>query len=195
MYMPELFERGACAFPDRLAIAGEGRRVTYRELNFIANQIALGLREAGITTGDLVGVFLDRSPEMVAGLLGIWKAGGAYIPLDPAAPLERIAFMLEDAAPRFVLTLKKLAGALPNTAARLIQLDDLCATRSPADGTALCPAASIVSADSVAYVVYTSGSTGKPKGVRITHGALANTIRAVGRDLMLRTEDVVLAWS
>ena len=194
MYVLQLFERGASEYPEALAIACEGWQVTYRELNLNAERIARGLREAGVKRGALVGVFLDRSPEMVAALLGIWKAGCAYIPLDPAAPPQRIAFMLEDAAPPFVLTLDELDGALPSTSARVIHLDDLWVKRRPV-GQAPQGPASTVSGDSVAYVIYTSGSTGKPKGVCITHGALANTIRGVGQDLMLRTDDVVLAWS
>ncbi len=192
MYVLQLFERGASEFPEALAIACEGWQVTYRELNLNAERIARGLREAGVTRGTLVGVFLDRSPEMVAALLGVWKAGGAYIPLDPAAPPQRITFMLEDSAPPLVLTVDELDGALPSTSARVIHLDDLWVKRRPVDQG---PATNTVSDDSVAYVIYTSGSTGKPKGVCISHGALANTIRGVGQDLMLRTDDVVLAWS
>ena len=80
------FGRYASASPDALAITSQGRQVSYCELNFTADKIADGLREAGVVDGCLVGILLDRSPEMVAGLLGIWKAGAAYIPLDPAAP-------------------------------------------------------------------------------------------------------------
>ncbi len=195
MCVLQLFERRASAFPDALAVACEGRQVTYRELNLTADRIAHGLREAGVARGSLVGVLLDRSPEMVAALLGIWKAGGAYVPVDPAAPRDRIAFMVEDSGPPFVLTLRKLRGQLPGTTARVIHLDDLCDTRSPTDRLPSWPAGSIVSNDSLAYVIYTSGSTGKPKGARITHGGLGNTIEAVGQDLMVRRDDIVLAWS
>jgi amino acid adenylation domain-containing protein len=193
MCVLQLVERGTSAFPDAVAVGCKGRQVTYRELNLTADRIAQGLREAGVRSGTLVGVFLDRSPEMVAALLAIWKAGGAYIPLDPAAPRQRIAFMLEDSAPPFVLTLDKLSGGLPSTTAQVIHLDDFRATGTPVGPQD--PAMSMVSGDTVAYVIYTSGSTGKPKGVSITHGALANTIRGVGGDLMLQTDDVVLAWS
>jgi amino acid adenylation domain-containing protein len=193
MCVLQLLERGASAFPNAIAVGCKGRQVTYRELNLTADRIAQGLREAGVKSGSLVGVYLDRSPEMVAGLLGIWKAGGAYIPLDPAAPLERIAFMLEDAAPPFVLTLDRLSSGLPSSTAHVIHLDDFRA--APTTVGTQAPPASMISEDSVAYVIYTSGSTGKPKGVSITHGALANTIRGVGQDLMLCTDDVVLAWS
>ncbi|MEA2264269.1 MAG: hypothetical protein QOJ51_7094, partial [Acidobacteriaceae bacterium] len=107
MSLPQFFERKASACPDALAIACAGRRINYRELNCQADLIAEGLREAGVTSGCLVGVLLDRSPEMVAGLLGIWKAGGAYVALDPAASVDQISFVFEDAAPPFVLTRKK----------------------------------------------------------------------------------------
>jgi amino acid adenylation domain-containing protein len=194
MCVLQLFERQASAFPDALAVACEGWQVTYRELNLTVDRIAHGLKEAGVKSGTRVGVFLDRSPEMVAALLGIWKAGGAYIPLDPATPPQRIALILEDSAPPFVLTLDELRGRLPSTAAQVIYFEDFWDARIPPFVPPEPPAASMVSADSVAYVIYTSGSTGKPKGVCISHGALENTIRGVGQDLALGADDVVLAW-
>jgi amino acid adenylation domain-containing protein len=199
MYLSQLFERKASAYPDAVAIACGGRRISYGELNRQADLIAEGLQQAGVTAGCLVGVLLDRSPEMAAALLGIWKAGGAYLPLDPAAPIDQIAFMLEDAAPPFVLTRKKLFARVPSPRLpnlrlldpRLLDLDDFCARRSSS-----APYATItVTMDSLAYVIYTSGSTGKPKGARITHGGLVNTVLAVGTDLSLRPDDIVMAWS
>ena len=193
MYLPQLFERKASAYPDALAIACEGRRINYGELNRQADLIAEGLREAGVTAGCLVGVLLDRSPEMIAALLGIWKAGGAYVPLDPAASVDQIYFMLGDAAPPFVLTRKKFFAHVPGPRLpnlRLLDLDDFCAR-----GSSSSSATTTVTADSLAYVIYTSGSTGKPKGARITHGGLVNTVLAVGTDLKLGPDDIVLAWS
>jgi amino acid adenylation domain-containing protein len=184
----QLFERNVSACPDALAVAFEGRRLTYRQLDLIAERIADGLRNAGIAPGSLVGVLLDRSPEMVAGLLGIWKAGGAWVPLDPAAPAERIAFMLQDAAPPVLLTSKKFSAKA--RVSRVLHIENLCAK-----GTPSCLARSPVSAHDLAYVIYTSGSTGKPKGAKLTHGGLANTIQGVAQDLSLTSEDVVLAWS
>ena len=194
MCVLQLFEREASAFPDALAVVCEGWQVTYRELNLTVDRVAQGLKEAGVKSGTLVGVFLDRSPEMVAAVLGVWRAGGAYIPLDPATPRQRIAFMLEDSAPPFVLTLDELRGQLPSTSAQVIYFEDFWAARRPVGAPSEVPAASMVSADSVAYVIYTSGSTGKPKGVCVSHGALENTIRGVGQDLALGADDVVLAW-
>ncbi len=189
MYLPQLFERNACASPDALAIISEGRRITYRDLHDTSEHIADGLREAGVGEGCLVGVLLERSPEMVAGLLGIWKAGAAYLPLDPAAPLEQIAFMLEDAAPAVVLTRKKYFPRVPGP--RLLDLDDLRAR----PGNPVRNETATVSKDGMAYVIYTSGSTGKPKGVGISHRGLANTVLAVGEDLKLGPEDIVFAGS
>jgi amino acid adenylation domain-containing protein len=194
MYLPHLFERKASASPDALVIACAGRRINYGELNHQADLIAEGLREAGVTGGCLVGVLLDRSPEMVAALLGIWKAGAAYVPLDPAASVDQISFMLDDAAPPFVLTRKKSFAPVPSPSfpnLRLLDVDDFCARKSPSPSFAT----TTVTADSLAYVIYTSGSTGKPKGAAITHGALANTVQAVGNDLRLGPQDIVMAWS
>jgi amino acid adenylation domain-containing protein len=199
MYLPQLFERKAAASPDALAIACASRRINYGELNYLADLIADRLREAGVTGGCLVGVLLDRSPEMVAALLGIWKAGGAYVPLDPAASVDQISFVLEDAAPPFLLTRKKFFARVPSPRLpnlrlpnpRLLDLDDFCIRKSSPPSFAT----TTVTADSLAYVIYTSGSTGKPKGARITHGGLANTVLAVGADLRLGQQDIVMAWS
>jgi amino acid adenylation domain-containing protein len=190
MCLLELFERNVSAAPDALAISSESRRLTYRELNFTADRIAEGMAEAGVGAGSLVGVLVERSPEMVAGLLGIWKAGGAFIPLDPATPADRVAFILEDAAPPFALTQEKFLDRLPRAATRGLLLKDLCARERPSSRCA-----TTFSAEGLAYVTYTSGSTGKPKGARIAHGGVANTVSAVAQDLQLRPDDIVLAWS
>jgi amino acid adenylation domain-containing protein len=193
MLFLQWFEYHASASPDALAITCEGRQLTYSELNFAADQIADGLRHAGVEDGCLVGILLDRSPEMVAGLLGIWKAGGAYVPLDPTAPAERIALMLGDAAPPFVLTRRSFFDRVPSAHGfdlHLLDIDDLCTW-----GAGSSHRESMVSTDSLAYVIYTSGSTGKPKGARITHGGVSNTIWGVGQDLKLGPDDIVLAWS
>jgi amino acid adenylation domain-containing protein len=190
MCLLELFERNVSAAPDATAISSEGRRLTYRELNFTADRIADGLAEAGVGAGALVGVLVDRSPEMIACLFGIWKAGAAYVALDPATPPERVAFILEDASPPFALTSERFFDRFSSTGTRMLLLEDLCAReRQPSR------CASTLSADSPAYVTYTSGSTGKPKGARIAHGGVANTVSAIGQDLQLRPDDIVLAWS
>jgi amino acid adenylation domain-containing protein len=198
MYVLHWFDRATSASPDAFAIVCEGRRISYGELDATAGHIAYGLEQAGVGNGDLVAVLLDRSPAMIAALLGIWKVGAACIPIDASLPSARIAFMLEDAGAHFLLTRGKLAdglaaGGMPDARmldVRMLDLDVLCA----ASGSFIvAPGAG--SPDALAYVVYTSGSTGKPKGVRITHGGLANTVDSVRDDLALTQKDVVLAWT
>ena len=193
MFSLQWFEAHASASPDMVAIASEERQVTYGELNRTADRIANGLTEAGVVAGCLVGVLLDRSPELIAGLLAIWKAGGVYLPLDPSVPAERIALMLDDAAPPYVLTRRTLFDKVPRAQRRNLRLLDVDQLRALGATSGHNPGPA--SADSLAYVIYTSGSTGRPKGVRITHGGLANTIRGVGQDLQLGPHDIVLAWS
>ncbi|MGC2403000.1 MAG: amino acid adenylation domain-containing protein [Acidobacteriaceae bacterium] len=188
MCVLELFERNVSAFPDALAVRSEDRKLTYRQLDFIAARIAAGLRAAGVAKGCLVGILLDRSPEMIAALLGVWKAGAAYIPIDLATPAERIAYILEDAHASVLITRGHLF--LGTAGVRTLDLHHLCA----AEARALSRAGE-VAPGSIAYVIYTSGSTGKPKGTTITHGGLANTIQGVARDLQLSPPDVVLVWS
>ena len=192
MTVLQWFERQVVASSDAFAIVCEGRRITYRELNAAADQIAYGLEQAGVGNGVLVAVLLDRSPEAIASMLAIWKAGGAYLPIDQASPTQRVGFILEDAAAPYLLTrLSSLGGLSVN--ATVLNLETLCAPAPGPGRRQHTPAAA--SKESLAYVVYTSGSTGKPKGVSITHAGLANTVDAVRRDLALNATDVVLAWS
>jgi amino acid adenylation domain-containing protein len=189
MCIVKLFERNVFVAPDALAISSECRQLTYRELNFAADRIAEGLAEAGVGAGSLVGVLVDRSPEMVAALLGIWKAGGVYVPLDPATPADRVAFILEDAAPPFVLTEKRFVDRLTGGRTHVFLLEDLGAR------TSALRCRTTLSTDAPAYVTYTSGSTGRPKGAIIAHGGFTNTVSAIGQDLQLRPDDIVLTWS
>jgi len=158
----ELFEAQAAKHPDAIAVAHEGRQLSYGELNARANRLAHRLRTLGVTPDQLVGLRIERGVEMVIGIIGILKAGGAYLPLDPAYPKERIAFMLEDSRVTLVLTQKALAGDLEGIAVTPVLLDE----SFPGADTNPPP---VATADNLAYVIYTSGSTGKPKGALITH--------------------------
>ncbi|MEU8584195.1 amino acid adenylation domain-containing protein [Streptomyces abikoensis] len=172
----ETIARQAAATPDATAVVHGGRRIAYRELDATANRVAHRLRELGAGPEDTVGVLLDRGPELVATLLGVWRAGAAYVPLDPGYPDERLAFMLADTATRLVVTERRHTGRFTGATARLVVLDE------PAEQAALdaCPAGPLdpppggYDIDHLAYVIYTSGSTGRPKGVLITHRGLAN---------------------
>ncbi len=169
----QLFEDQVRQTPNALAVSCGEERLTYRELNCRANQLACHLRRLGVGPDTLVGLCVERSLEMVVGLLGILKAGGAYVPLDPGYPQERLTFMLQDMQAPVLLTQQRLAERLPAHRARVVYLDsDWEAIQREESGDF----ASSATAENLAYVIYTSGSTGKPKGVAMPHRPLVNLI-------------------
>ncbi|AXC11793.1 hypothetical protein ACPOL_2471 [Acidisarcina polymorpha] len=153
------------------------------------------LRNAKVTTESLVAIYLERSPELIASLLGVWKAGGAYLPIDPTNPRQRVEFTLKDSQVNYVLTERSLLDSLPPTSARVLCVEDVCGqldtTASPLAPGTFVPADPMP--DQLAYVIYTSGSTGKPKGAGVCHRGLLNVVQAIGKDLALEPEQVVLA--
>src|SRR5262245_55175540 len=187
----ELFEAQVERTPNNIALSFENQQLSYRDVSGKANQLADRLRAIGVGPETLVGLYVTRSLEMVVGLLGILKAGGAYVPLDPSYPKERLAFMLQDAQARVLVTQQKLLTKLPTDhGARLLILDG--AERQPAeqsdgDGD------HDVTRENLAYVMYTSGSTGKPKGIQITHGAVVNLLDSLQKQLRLKPDDRLLA--
>ncbi|MGK3987805.1 amino acid adenylation domain-containing protein [Sorangium sp. So ce136] len=184
-----LFEAQAARTPDAIACRFEGQSLTYRALAGRARALAAHLRRLGVGPGALAAVFLDRSLDLLVALLGVLESGAAYVPLDPAFPRDRLAFMLEDAAPRVIVTEERLAGALPEGPARRVVLDR---DRAEIEGAPPGPLQRVEAGDR-AYVIYTSGSTGRPKGVEVTHGALGNLLRAMAREPGLEPEDRLLA--
>src|SRR4029079_6795120 len=122
----ELFEGQAARTPEKVAVEFEESRLTYAELNGLANRLARRLRDMGVGPDVLVGVLMERSLETAVGLLAILKAGGAYLPLDPEYPRERVRFMLEDSGALVVLTQQRLLASLPETGAQVVCLDDCC---------------------------------------------------------------------
>ncbi|HEY5868441.1 MAG TPA: amino acid adenylation domain-containing protein, partial [Candidatus Tectomicrobia bacterium] len=168
-----MFETQVMRTPDAIAAVCEGTSLTYDELNCRANQVAHYLQALGAGPEVLVGLCIERSLAMVVGLLGILKAGAAYLPLDPTYPADRLAFMLEDARPPVVLTQEHLAAGLPDAGARLVYLDaHWPAIAQSSDANPV----NRTLADAVAYVLYTSGSTGRPKGVLGLHRATLNAL-------------------
>ncbi len=163
--------------------------LSYIELERRAEMLAAHLRSSGAGPGELVGIYVERGLDMLVGLLGVLRAGAAYVPLDPAYPVERVAYMLADSEARYILTQSALAGTLPEHTASVICLDrDL----PPSSGTAM-QAVAPATADSLAYVIYTSGSTGKPKGVAIPHRAVVNFLRSMRVTPGLTQHDRLLA--
>ncbi|MBV9268914.1 MAG: amino acid adenylation domain-containing protein, partial [Acidobacteriaceae bacterium] len=169
----ELFEQQVEATPNALAVAAAGSARTYRELNERANRIAHYLRGLGAGPGALIAICMERSLETTAAILGVLKAGAAYLPLDPAYPKDRVAFMLEDSQAPVLLTQATVSKHLPDHAAKEIHLDDDWPTIAEASGEN--PTVLARSSD-LAYVIYTSGSTGRPKGVLVEHRSLVNLI-------------------
>jgi amino acid adenylation domain-containing protein len=165
------FEARAAQAPTRIALRHGDRTITYGELNARAGRLAQHLTELGVGLETPVAVCARRSIEGVAGLLAVLKAGGAYAPLDPSAPRERQAFILQDLGTPVVLADAASASALPATATRIIRLDDLPAATSRSTPLA------VADSDHLAYVIHTSGSTGRSKGVAVTHGGLMNLVR------------------
>jgi amino acid adenylation domain-containing protein len=167
-----LFEEQVGRTPDRRALDSGERSLTYAELDREADSLAARLRALGAAPGVCVASCVERSVESVVALLAVWKCGAVHVPIDPAYPRERIAFLLEDSASRILLTQERWLGALPDARPETVVLDR---PEAPVR-TAAAPSVRAVPSDA-AYVIYTSGSTGRPKGVAMSQGALVNLIR------------------
>ena len=187
-----LFEACAQNRPDAVAVSCAGESLSYRELEGRSNQLAAHLRAIGCGIETVVGLCMDRSLEMIVGILGILKAGGAFLPLDPTYPQQRLRYMLQDASARFVLTQERLLDKLPVQEATAVCLDrdwpDIAVHDSSRVATSVC-------AHNLAYVIYTSGSTGQPKGVMVEHSGLCNVLAAQVQVLGVRPDSRVLQFS
>ena len=183
----QLFEEQVRAQPEAIAVAFQAQRLSYAELNRQANRLAHHLIGLGIGPDDRVAICVERGVEMMVGLLGVLKAGAAYVPLDPAYPVERLAYMIEDSKPSALLTQRVLQERLPTLALPLVLLDDDQSTESDHN-----PVVPTLGARNLAYVIYTSGSTGNPKGVMIEHRGLVNYSLDAARLFGLTPTDTVL---
>ncbi len=184
----ELVEQQARKTPQRSAVEFEGRVLTYSDLDSQADRLASRLATAGAGPGKLVAICLERSAEMVIGLLAILKTGAGYVPMDPAYPLERLSFMMRDASIRTLLTSRGLRRELETLAEEPVYVgEDQQQPLLPR------PSRTEQDPDSVAYVIYTSGSTGQPKGVCVPHRAVVNLLCSIGREPGLEADDRLLA--
>ncbi|MGW6845876.1 amino acid adenylation domain-containing protein, partial [Streptomyces sp. NPDC054958] len=174
----ERFEARAAVAPETPAIVSGGTAVSYAELDVRADRIAHYLIGQGIGPESVVGLCLPRGVDVIAAILGVWKAGAAYLPIDPAQPTDRIAYMLRDSRAALALTTEEILDELPAGRSRLVAIDDTFVEMQLAAAPTGRPGRS-VDPQSLAYVIYTSGSTGRPKGVAVTHGGLANYTASV----------------
>ncbi|MGP3933083.1 amino acid adenylation domain-containing protein [Nonomuraea sp. KM88] len=185
--LDELFDRRVAATPDAVALVGDGFRLTYAELGSRVNRLAHTLRARGVGRDDLVAVLADRSPEMFTAIHAVVRAGGAYLPIDPGNPQERIAYLLRDSGARLVLTQPHLAGTVAGAGAVTLDITDEAAYAPDTS-----PPPVLGDAGDLAYVIYTSGSTGEPKGVQIEHRAAVNRIAWMQRAYPVDAADVIM---
>ncbi len=197
-FLHALFEEQAARTPDAPAVVAGSASLTYAELNARANQLAHHLQELGVGTETVVGIAAEKSPEMIVAVLGVLKAGGAYLPIDPTYPADRIAFMLADSGAQIVLTQArvleagnwKLEADGKGPQGMLVRLDADWPeiARQPISNNL---ASSFQLPDALAYVIYTSGSTGQAKGVMVSHRSIVNAYLAWEDDYRLRTDAAV----
>ncbi|MDF0734256.1 amino acid adenylation domain-containing protein, partial [Pseudomonas entomophila] len=174
---PDLFAAQVAQTPDAWAVQAGEARLSYRELNEQANQLAHRLIELGVGADDRVALCVERGVGMMVGLLGILKSGAGYVPLDPAYPSERLAWMLEDSAPSALVVSEATRGVVEDVGVQIVEivdLDDAAWRSQPVHDPRV-----TVQPHHLAYVLYTSGSTGRPKGVMVEHGNLANLLQAM----------------
>ena len=188
----QLFEEQVKQNPNAIAVFFEDKSLTYQELNERANQLAHYLKTLGVKPDQLVGICLQRSLEMIVGLLAILKAGGAYVPLDPTYPEDRLSYMVNDAQVSIVVTLEKWTSLINQQSVTTVCLD------SQADIIGQQPTDNIdalIGDNNLAYVIYTSGSTGEPKGVLIEHQSLINFSESAREKYHITPEDKVLQFA
>ncbi|HEX8146092.1 MAG TPA: amino acid adenylation domain-containing protein, partial [Pyrinomonadaceae bacterium] len=191
--VPELFKERVRLHPSAVAVEQGNETLSYAELDGRADALARRLRALGVGAETLVGLCLGRGAEQVVGALAVLKAGGAYLPLDPAYPRERLAYMVEDSGLKVLVTRRGLVEGVTPEGVCVVLLDEPLpeATRESEAASEPCG----VTADNLAYVIYTSGSTGRPRGVALTHGGLSNLVAAQRRAFGVRPDERVLQFA
>lgn len=186
----QLITAQAKSTPQAIAVACGARSITYDELERLSGRVADRLRGLGIARGSLVGIHLDRSVEMLCAVIGVMKAGAAYVPLDPDFPADRLAYMVRDAALPAVITQVSLSASAPPGEYLRIDMAELIATQEPPIGS---DSADGAQANDLVYVLYTSGSTGKPKGVALEHRSIVNFLLSMQHEPGMSAGDRLVA--
>lgn len=169
----ELFAKSVATYPNRIAVTASGKTLTYRELNQRSDGLANFLRRQGVCCEVRVGIYQERNQELIVSLLAVLKAGGTYVPLDPAYPAERIIDIVEDSNIALLLTEEALLSSVPPTEAQVVIVDKI--EFSPDEEMEVCER---IFPAQAAYIIYTSGSTGKPKGCVVTHNNVTRLMRS-----------------
>ena len=190
MTVPELVATQARQRPDKTAVVADREQLSYAELDEGSGRLAAYLTGQGAGPGTRVGVYLDRSADLLVTLLAVLRTGAAYVPLDPVYPAARISYMLADAAVALVVTQDSLARNVAGSAPRVLVLEEC---REQVSACPMAPLAPGRNEADLAYVIYTSGSTGRPKGVQVGHGGLVNFLTSMAREPGLSPDDVLLA--
>ena len=183
----ELFMGRAYKNPDKIAVVYGDKSLTYRELNEKSNQLAGKLINLGVTHNTIVGIMAERSLEIIIGILGVLKAGGAYLPIDIDYPVDRIKYMLDNSGAKILLK-KGMVNKNIAFSGEVLDLDDPCSYCEVTPNLDI-----IGESDDLAYLIYTSGSTGKPKGVMISHRAVINLILGITDNISFSSEKTILS--
>ncbi len=186
-----MFEEQAEKHPEKTAVIYKNKKLTYGELNKKANRIANQLRNMGLKRNDIVGIMVNRSPDMLSGIMGILKAGCAYLPIDPEFPENRVHYMLKDSETKVLLTQSRALESLEKAELNGLEVIDLSSGEFSL-GLDINPC-NINDANDLAYVIYTSGSTGKPKGTMIEHKSVINFIQGLTEEIDFNSEKTILA--
>ena len=186
----EIFENTATTYPERPAVIFQNREYSYEEVNSYANRLARYLREKGIQSGDKVGLILEKSAELYIAILGIMKAGAAYVPIDSGYPKDRVEYIIENSGVSLTVTSSAIAGFF-GLYDNILLLDQESKLIEKFSDKHLKRSETGVTPNDLAYIIYTSGSTGRPKGVQIEHKSICNLVRASQKIYKIRPEDRV----